>query len=137
MINVNRVTLLGSLGAEPEGKTVNTSTVVNVSMATNRQWKDKATGETKQVTEWHKVVAWGLHADALIKFAHKGTKVYIEGFLSTRKYNKNGTDFYTTEVIVQGFDGKVIVLDKAERPATPSPQPQPQQTQFDDDEIPF
>lgn len=116
MASVNKVILVGNLGADPEIKSFqNGGRVANVRIATSESWKDKQTGEKKERTEWHSVV---FQNDGLVgvveRFLKKGSKVYIEGSLRTRKWqDASGNDRYTTEVAV-GFDGKMVMLDGAQ-----------------------
>lgn len=113
MSSLNKVCLIGNLGAEPEVKTMNNGNkVANLSIATSESWKDKTTGEKKEKTEWHRVVIFGTLADIAEKYLHKGSKVYVEGALQTRKWqDNNGADKYATEVVLQSFDSKLIMLD--------------------------
>jgi single-strand DNA-binding protein len=112
--SINKVILVGNLGAEPEVRALqNGSEVCNLRIATSESWKDKSTGERKEKTEWHRVVIFN---EALVRVAksylHKGSKVYIEGALQTRKWtNKEGQEQYSTEVVLQGFNGNLTMLD--------------------------
>jgi single-strand DNA-binding protein len=112
--SVNKVILIGNLGKDPEVRSMNDGNkIVSFSIATGESWRDKATGERKEKTEWHKVVIFN---EALGKVAEsylrKGSKVYIEGALQTRKWqNKEGVDQYTTEVVLQRFRGELTMLD--------------------------
>ena len=114
--SVNKVIIVGNLGADPEVKSFqNGGRVCNLRIATSEDWKDKNTGEKKERTEWHQVV---LSTDGLVgvaeRFLRKGSKVYIEGQLQTRKWqDASGNDRYTTEIRVGGFDGKLVMLDGA------------------------
>jgi single-strand DNA-binding protein len=114
--SVNKVILIGNLGADPEVKSFqNGGRIANLRIATSEQWKDKATGERKERTEWHTVV---LQSDGLVgvaeRFLRKGSKVYIEGQLRTRKWqDQSGNDRYTTEVSVGGIGGVLTMLDGA------------------------
>jgi single-strand DNA-binding protein len=114
--SVNKVILVGNLGADPEVKSFqNGGRICNLRIATSEDWKDKNTGEKKERTEWHTVV---LNSDGLVgvaeRFLKKGSKVYIEGSLRTRKWqDQSGNDRYSTEVSVAGFDGKLVMLDGA------------------------
>jgi single-strand DNA-binding protein len=100
MASVNKVILVGNLGADPEMRaTAGGDPVCNLRLATSEQWKDKATGESKETTEWHRVVLFRRLAEVAGQFLHKGSAVYIEGRLKTRKWqDKDGQDRYTTEV---------------------------------------
>ena len=114
--SVNKVIIVGNLGADPEVKSFqNGGRVCNLRIATSEDWKDKNTGEKKERTEWHTVV---LNSDGLVgvaeRYLRKGSKVYIEGSLRTRKWqDASGNDRYSTEVSVAGFDGKLVMLDGA------------------------
>ena len=114
--SVNKVILVGNLGADPEVKSFqNGGRICNLRIATSEDWKDRQTGEKKERTEWHSVV---LQSDGLVgvaeRFLRKGSKVYIEGQLRTRKWqDQSGQDRYTTEISVAGFDGKLVMLDGA------------------------
>ena len=113
MASVNKVMVLGHLGADPEVKSFqNGGRIANMRIATSESWKDKATGERKERTEWHSV---SVQNDGLVgvveRFLRKGSKVYIEGQLRTRKWqDKDGNDRYTTEVVL-GFGGTLVMLD--------------------------
>jgi single-strand DNA-binding protein len=114
--SVNKVILVGNLGADPEVKSFqNGGRIANLRIATSEDWKDRQTGEKKERTEWHTVV---LQSDGLVgvaeRYLRKGSKVYIEGQLRTRKWqDQSGNDRYSTEVSVGGFDGKLVMLDGA------------------------
>ena len=112
--SVNKVILVGNLGNEPEVRNLPSGgKVVNLSVATSEQWRDKSTGERKERTEWHRVVIFseGL-AKVAEQYLHKGSKVYIEGQLQTRKWqDQSGQDRYSTEVVLQGFNSNLTMLD--------------------------
>ncbi len=114
--SVNKVILIGNLGADPEVKSFqNGGRIANLRIATSEQWKDKNTGERKERTEWHNVV---LNSDGLVgvaeRYLRKGSKVYIEGQLRTRKWqDQSGNDRYTTEISVGGMGGVLTMLDGA------------------------
>ena len=114
--SVNKVILIGNLGADPEVKSFqNGGRIANLRIATSENWKDKNTGEKKERTEWHSVV---LNSDGLVgvaeRFLRKGSKVYIEGQLRTRKWqDASGNDRYTTEISVGGMGGVLTMLDGA------------------------
>ena len=112
--SVNKVILVGNLGADPEVRTLPSgSKVVNLSVATSDSWRDKNTGERKEKTEWHRVVIFseGL-AKVAEQYLRKGSKVYIEGALQTRKWqDQSGQDKYSTEVVLQGFNSNLTMLD--------------------------
>jgi single-strand DNA-binding protein len=112
--SVNKVILVGNLGKDPEVRRLqNGNPVVNLSVATSENWRDKATGERKEKTEWHRVV---IFSEGLAKVAEqylkKGAKVYIEGALQTRKWtDQSGVEKYSTEVVLQGFNSNLTMLD--------------------------
>lgn len=112
--SVNKVILVGNLGRDPEArKTQDGRTIVNLSVATAEAWRDKATGDRKEKTEWHRVVIFneGL-AKVAEQYLKKGAKVYLEGQLSTRKYtDKDGVEKYSTEIVLQGFNCTLTMLD--------------------------
>lgn len=114
MSSVNKVILIGRLGADPEVRDLNTGNkVCNFTMATSESWKDKATGEKKEKTEWHRVVVWDQNLISIVeRFVNKGDKIYIEGELQTRKWTDeaSGTDKYTTEVIMRPFRSSLTML---------------------------
>lgn len=112
--SVNKVILVGNLGRDPESRTFsNGGKVVNLRIATSEQWKDRNTGERKEKTEWHSVAIFneGL-ANVAERYLRKGSKVYIEGQLQTRKWqDQQGQDRYSTEVVLQGFNSVLTMLD--------------------------
>ncbi|MHA6721658.1 single-stranded DNA-binding protein [Sphingomonas sp. RS2018] len=114
--SVNKVILVGNLGRDPESRSFqNGGKVVNLRIATSESWKDKNSGERKEKTEWHSVAIFneGL-ANVAERFLRKGSKVYIEGQLQTRKWqDAQGQDKYSTEVVLQGFNGVLTMLDGA------------------------
>lgn len=113
MSGVNKVILLGRLGKDPEVRFMpNGGGVANLAIATSEKWKDKQTGEQKEKTEWHRVVIFGKLAEIAGEYLKKGSNVYLEGQLQTRKWqNQQGQDQYTTEIVVQGFGGTMQMLD--------------------------
>jgi single-strand DNA-binding protein len=114
--SVNKVILIGNLGADPEVRRLQDGRpVANLRIATSESWRDKATGERKEKTEWHRVVIFN---EGLAKIAEqylkKGAKVYIEGQLQTRKWtDQQGVEKYSTEVVLQGFNSALTMLDRA------------------------
>lgn len=99
-MSVNRVIILGRLGKDPEVRTLDNGTsVANFSVATSESYRDKTSGEKKEVTEWHNIVLWGKTAEIAQKYLHKGDQVFIEGKLRTRKWDKGGETRYTTEIV--------------------------------------
>ena len=114
MAGVNKVILVGNLGADPEVRQLPSGEpVVNLRLATSESWRDKNSGERKEKTEWHKVVIFNENlAKVAEKYLRKGSKIYIEGALQTRKWtNKDGQDQYSTEVVLQKFRGELQMLD--------------------------
>ena len=112
--SVNKVILVGNLGKDPELRRLTSGDpVVNLSIATSESWRDKASGEKKEKTEWHRVVIFNKNlADVAEKYLKKGAKVYIEGQLQTRKWtDKDGAEKYSTEVVLQNFRGELTMLD--------------------------
>ena len=111
--SVNKVILIGNLGADPEIRRTNDGRpIANLRVATSENWRDKATGEKRERTEWHRVVIFN---EGLCKIAEqylkKGSKVYLEGQLQTRKWEKDGVEHYSTEVVLQGFNSQLTMLD--------------------------
>ena len=112
--SVNKVILVGNVGNDPEIRTFgNGGKVANLSIATSESWRDKSSGERKEKTEWHRVA---IFSDGLVgvveRYVKKGSKLYIEGKLQTRKWqDRDGNDKYTTEVVIQGFGGTLTLLD--------------------------
>lgn len=154
---VNKCIILGNLGNDPEVKyTASGSAIANMTVATSEEWKDKTTGESKSLTEWHRVVLFGKLAEVAGEYLRKGSQVYIEGQLRTRKWSDNsGVEKYTTEIVV-GMNGVMQMLGGKQeskpqqqsgwwQPQQPNPQQQSKPapsgqsvppTNFDDD-IPF
>jgi len=124
--SVNKVILVGNLGRDPEVRRLTSGDpVVNLSVATSESWRDKASGERKERTEWHRVVIFNENlAKVAEQYLRKGAKVYIEGALQTRKYtDKDGAEKYSTEIVLQKYRGELTMLDgrgdsdRSERPA--------------------
>src|SRR5580698_10026664 len=112
--SVNKVILVGNLGADPEiRRTQDGRPVANLRLATSESWRDKATGERKEKTEWHRVVIFNEGLCKIVEqYLKKGSKVYLEGALQTRKWqDKDGHDKYSTEVVLQGFNSSLTMLD--------------------------
>lgn len=112
--SVNKVTLIGNLGRDPEVRhTQDGGKIVQLSLATSDSWKDKATGEKKERTEWHRVVIFNEHLGNVVEqYCKKGSKVYLEGQLQTRKWtDQAGQEKYTTEVVIPRFRGELTLLD--------------------------
>jgi single-strand DNA-binding protein len=164
MAGVNKVILVGNLGADPESRSLNNGgEVVNMRIATSEQWKDRD-GNRQERTEWHNVVIFNENLGRVAKnYLRKGSKVYVEGQLQTRKWqDQSGNDKYTTEVVLQRFRGELVLLDSREGAgggrsafgggedydefgggsggASSRPQSRPQPAAFDtdlDDDVPF
>jgi single-strand DNA-binding protein len=114
MASINKVILVGNLGGHPKITATNSGgSIASLSIATSETWKDKATGERKERTEWHKVVIFNPNlADIAGKYLKKGSKVYIEGQIQTRKWeDQSGIERYVTEVVLPQFNGNIILLD--------------------------
>ncbi len=111
--SVNKVILIGNLGKDPEVRSMqNGGKVANLSIATSESWRDKASGEKKEKTEWHRVVIFGNLAEIAEKYLKKGSKVYVSGSLQTRKWtDQSGAEKYSTEVVLQGYGGELTMLD--------------------------
>ena len=144
---VNKAIILGNVGNDPELKyTASGNAIANISIATSESWKDKQTGQKQEKTEWHKVSAFGRLAEIIGEYVKKGSKVYIEGKIQTRKWqDKNGEDRYTTEIVaneLQLLDSRSDTQAQApqqqipQAPRTHSAPPPPDMDAFDFD-IPF
>ena len=145
---LNKVILIGRLGADPEIKQmVNGKSVARLSLATNQNWKDKNTGEKKEKTEWHRIVIFneGL-VNVVQQYLKKGAQIYVEGQLSTRKWKdeQSGQDKYSTEIVIQGYNSSLVMLGGGNQNSIPSQDSkqkiddssQVTQNELDDD-IPF
>jgi single-strand DNA-binding protein len=147
--SVNKVILVGNLGRDPDiRRTQNNDAIVNLSVATSENWRDKQTGERREKTEWHRVVIFNENlAKVAENYLRKGSKVYLEGQLQTRKYtDKDGAEKYSTEVVLSRFRGDLVLLDSrgGDREAAPARNgsmtneaPQSFERNEMDDEIPF
>ena len=144
---INKVIIVGNLGGDPETRYMPSgSAVTNLTVATNESWKDKQTGEQKDRTEWHKVAMFNRLAEIAAEYLRKGSQVYIEGKLRTRKWqDKNGQDRWTTEIIADemqmlggrgGAGGGSAPMGSSSSSGPSSAPPQPGPDDFDDD-IPF
>ena len=146
---VNKAIILGTLGQDPDVRyTANGAAVANVSVATNETWRDKATGENQERTEWHRVVLFGKLAEIAQQYLKKGSQVYFEGRIQTRKWqDQSGQDRYSTEIVANemqmlggrsqgagGFDAPPAQQSRPQQPAA-APQGAPMDDNFDD--IPF
>lgn len=123
MASVNKVILIGNLGKDPEIRFMTDGTkVATFSVATSESWKDKTTGEKKERTEWHRIsVMSPTLADVVQTYLHKGSKVYVEGQLRTRKWvDQNGQEKQTTEILISPFKGSLTLLDSQEKEVAPS-----------------
>lgn len=159
--SVNKVILIGNLGADPDVRTMQSGDeVVNLSVATSESWKDKNTGERREKTEWHRVVVFNKGLVTICKnYLRKGAKVYLEGQLETRSWEQDGQKKYTTEVVLRNYKGELTMLDSKgggagasqsdgfsdnmapggfqTGPATQTQQQAPAQVDELEDEIPF
>ena len=153
--SINKVTLLGNLGKDPEIRTTQQGKrIANLTLATSEVWKDKQTGEKKEQTEWHKVVIFNDGLAGLIEqYVHKGSKIHVEGQLKTRRWtDQSGQDRYSTEVVIDQFKGDIVLCDRMgsgqqeqrEQPAprqepqrqAPQRQPEPEPA-WDETDVPF
>ena len=162
MAGVNKVILVGNLGADPEARSLNNGgEVVNMRVATSESWNDKQSGQRQERTEWHNVVIFNENLGRVAKnYLRKGSKVYLEGQLQTRKWqDQSGADRYSTEVVLRNFNSALVLLDSREgggggrgafnedfggddigggAPAKPQSRPQPAAFDSDlDDDVPF
>ncbi len=147
MVSLNKVTLIGNVGGEPELRSMsNGKEVATLSLATSEHWKDKATGERKEKTEWHRVVVFNEGLVNIIKsYVKKGSKLYVEGSLQTRKWiDQSEVERYTTEIMLQNYNSSIILLDN--KNSNNHSDNEPTQTKADninfnnselDDEMPF
>jgi single-strand DNA-binding protein len=151
-MSVNKVTLLGNVGQDPKiSATQDGREIANFSLATTESWKDKNTGEKRDKTEWHKVVIFSQGLVGVVKnYVKKGSKLYIEGSLQTRMWEKDCVKHYTTEIVLQGFNSTLLMLDSrndSEIPNNSNIATSEQQASHDkgfaeveqmiDDEVPF
>lgn len=140
MAGVNKVILVGHVGKDPEVRALNSGEkVATLSLATSEKWKDKA-GQPKEATEWHRIVLFNQALiDGALGYVKKGSKLYVEGQLRTRKWQgQDGKDNYTTEVVLAQYKGQLVLLDKAERAPAPDEGSYGQSPGGDlNDEIPF
>lgn len=125
--SVNKVILIGNLGRDPEVKRLSSGDpVVNLNLATSETWRDKSSGERKERTEWHRVVIYNENlAKVAEQYLRKGSKIYLEGQLQTRKYEKDGQEKWTTEVVLTRFRGELVMLDRADSDRSERPSPAP------------
>ena len=142
--SLNKVLLIGRLGADPEIKQmVNGKSVARLSLATSQNWKDKNTGEKKEKTEWHRIVVFneGL-INVVQQYLKKGAQIYVEGQLSTRKWKdeQSGQDKYSTEILIQGYNSSLTMLGGPNNNQISQNQPDENNSQLQndlDDDIPF
>ena len=127
---VNKVILLGNVGGDPEVRHMpNGNAVANITLATSERWKDKQTGQQQEKTDWHRIVFFGRLAEVVGQYVRKGSKLYIEGKLQTREWEKDGVKRYTTEIVVD-INGQMQMLDSPQQQAGGQQQAQqPQQYQ--------
>ncbi len=136
---INKVILVGNLGADPDIKQSERGTITNISIATSESWRDKTSGQNQERTEWHRVVFFGKLAEIAANYLSKGAQVYIEGKIRTRKWqDNNGQDRYTTEVVADQMQmlGSRDNNLSAPKQETGYRKPQAQST-FDDEDVPF
>ncbi|MDX3926782.1 MAG: single-stranded DNA-binding protein [Shinella sp.] len=139
--SVNKVILIGNVGADPEiRRTASGTAIANLRLATSETWRDRNTGERKEKTEWHSVVVF---TEGLVKvveqYVKKGAKLYVEGQLQTRKWqDQSGNDRYSTEIVVQGFNAVLTMLDGASDQSRQSDrQSKPSLSEELNDDVPF
>ena len=147
MASVNKVILVGNLGADPEMRHFPSGdAVTNIRLATTDRYKDKASGEIKEMTEWHRVVFIGRLAEIVNEYCKKGSSIYVEGSIKTRKWQKDGQDVYSTEIVAnqmqllgdrQGGSGGRDTNNSSTRQQRPAPAAQNQGSDPKDNDIPF
>ena len=145
---INKVILVGNLGDEPVIRyTGDGKAIANLRVATSESWTDKTTGQKVEKTEWHKVSVFDKLAEICKTYLHKGSKVFLEGKLQTRSWDKDGVQQYTTEVVLSGWNSTLMMLDKKGDPVEPyeetseevteQPKIEPVPAEEDEDDIPF
>jgi single-strand DNA-binding protein len=145
---VNKVILVGNLGADPETRYMPSgSAVTNIRIATSESWKDKESGEQKERTEWHRVTFYNRLAEVAAEYLKKGSQVYIEGRLRTRTYEKEGQTHYSTEIIADNMqmlgsragagNSDRTPVESTREPGPKTSAPEPKSADFSDDDIPF
>ena len=143
--SVNKAIIVGNVGKDPEVRSTNDGReIATLTVATSQSWRDKASGEKKEKTEWHRVVVFNDGLVNVIKnYIKKGSKIYIEGALHTRKWtDKDGVERYTTEIVLQGFGGVITMLSgsggsKGQESVDQPQQSSPGNSESIDDEVPF
>jgi single-strand DNA-binding protein len=140
MSSLNKVQLIGNLGNDPD--IINEGKIAKFSLATSESWNDKTSGERKTKTEWHNIVVYNEGLVGVVQqYVKKGSKVYVEGQLQTRKWeDKDGVTKYTTEIVLQNFNGTLIMLgekNSSQEPSTSSNTPSTDTSTEIDDDIPF
>lgn len=144
MKSLNKVQLIGNVGQDPESRVMqNGKSVLNMTIATSETWKNKD-GSKGEKTEWHRIVSFndGLNKHVIEPYITKGTKVYVEGKMTTRKYEQNGVEKYSTEIVIDQFNGSVMMLgggeEKQQKPLDQYNTPEDKGSPFEDDldEIP-
>lgn len=142
MAGVNKVIIVGNLGQDPETRTTQAGEMVTtISVATSEKWQDKQTGEVKEVTEWHRIVFYKRKAEVAAEYLRKGSKVYVEGRLKTRKWqDQNGQDRYTTEIVgdvLQMLDSRQSGDNQDKTSTSGKPKQQAESADDFNDDIPF
>lgn len=141
--SVNKAILVGNLTRDPECRSTQSGDrVANLSVATNEQWRDKNSGERRERAEYHRVVIWGKLAEIAEKYCRKGTKVYLEGKIQTRKWqDQNGQERYSTEIVLQGYGASLQVLSdgkgRDDSAGDTADYDRAQQGPLDEPEVPF
>lgn len=138
MATLNKVQLIGNLGRDPEVRyTPNGTAVANVSLATTSTWKDKDSGERQEETEWHRVVFFGRLAEVVGEYMKKGSPMYVEGRLRTRKWDKDGQDHYSTEIVADEMQMLGAKREDGRSPALPQQTTATRQYEYGDSDVPF
>jgi len=134
-MTINKAILIGNVGRDPEIRTMQSGDkIANISLATSENWKDRASGEWKNKSEWHRIVVFNPNLSEMIeKHVQKGTRLYVEGQIQTRKWEKDGVERYATEIVLQKFGGTIKILSAKEG----NDDSVPVSSQDLDDEIPF
>jgi single-strand DNA-binding protein len=144
MSSLNKVQIIGNLGGDPEARSMpNGEQVVSLTVATSETWTDKNSGEKREKTEWHRVVVFNEPIGrTIMKYCSKGDKIYLEGKLRTRKWEKDGIDRYSTEIVVERFSGQMVLLGGRGGQGGSNGAPEPSSGHNDDlgdldDNVPF